>query len=134
MKEEDIEKTAFRTHEGHYEFLVMSFDLTNAPATFQSLMNQVFKPFLKRCVLVFFNDILVYSTDLTEHEKHLGMVFAIMRDNQFFANKRKCVIAHSQIQYLGHFIFSKGVEANEEKIKDMVNWPQPKDVTGLRGF
>ena len=69
----------------------------------------------------FFYDILVYSTDLTEHEKHLGMGFAVMRDNQFFANKKKCVMPHSQIQYLGHLISSKGVEANEEKIKNMVN-------------
>ena len=74
----------------------------------------------------------MYSTDISEHKKHLGMVFAVTRDNQLFANK-KCV-AHSQIQYLGHLISSKGVEADEEKIRDMVKWPQPKDVTGLRGF
>ena len=134
MREEDVEKTAFHTHEGHYEFLVMPFGLTNAPATFQSLMNEVFKPFLRRCVLVFFYDILVYSVDIDEHMKHLGMVFAILRDHELFANRSKCVIAHSQVQYLGHLISSRGVEADEDKIRSMVNWPRPKDITGLRGF
>ena len=134
MKEEDVEKTAFRTHEGHYEFLVMPFGLTNALATFQSLMNQVFKPFLRRCVLVFFDDILVYSADIDEHAKHLGMVFNVLKDNQLFANKKKCVIAHSQIQYLGHTISKRGVEADEDKIKKMINWPPPTNISGLRGF
>ena len=114
--------------------MVMPFGLTNALATFQSLMNQVFKPFLRRCVLVFFDDILIYSADIDEHEKHLGMVFAVLRDNQLFANRKKCVIAHSKIQYLGHQISKRGVEADEEKIKSMTKWQQPKDVTSLRGF
>ena len=134
MKEDDVEKTAFCTHEGHYEFLVMPFGLTNDPTTFQSLMNQVFKPFFRRCVLVLFDDILVYSADIDEHVKHLGMVFAVLGDNQLFANKKKCVIALSQIQYLGNLISKRGVQADEEKIKSMINWPQPKEITGLRVF
>lgn len=97
-------------------------------------MNEVFKPFLRHCVLVFFDDILVYSADIDEHAKHLGMVFDVLKDNQLFANKKKCVIAHSQIQYMGHLISKKGVEADEEKIKNMINWPIPKDVSSLRRF
>ena len=135
MKEEDVEKTVFRTHEGHYEFLVMPFGLTNALATFQSLMNQVFKPFLRRCVLVFFDDILVYRADIDEHAKDLGMVFNVFKDKQLFANKKKkSVIAHSQIQYLGHMISKRGVEADEDKIKKMIDWPPPTNISGLRGF
>ncbi|XP_038887169.1 uncharacterized mitochondrial protein AtMg00860-like [Benincasa hispida] len=112
----------------------MPFDLTNAPATFQSLMNQVFRPFLRRFVLVFFDDILVYSHDVSTHESHLGIVFSILRDHKLYANQKKCVFCQERIQYLGHLISSSGVEADRDKIKAMVNWPQPKNITELRGF
>ena len=130
MREDDIEKTTFPTHERHYKFLVMPFGLTNAPATFQSLMNQVFYRFLHRFVLVFFYDILVYNSAIIKHEKHLREVFNILSDNELYAKQKKFVIGHSRIQYLGHGISSQGVEADGEKILAMEKW----GFLGLIGY
>ncbi|CAL1390315.1 unnamed protein product [Linum trigynum] len=134
MHPADVAKTAFRTHNGHYEYLVMPFGLCNAPSTFQAIMNDIFRPLLRKFVLVFFDDILIYSPDKGLHLKHVRQVFQILRHHQFFVKFSKCAFGMKEIEYLGHFISAAGVHVDPRKIAAMIEWPTPASITELRGF
>ncbi|KAL1533371.1 hypothetical protein AAHA92_33261 [Salvia divinorum] len=134
MHRDDIHKTAFRTHDGHYEFLVMPFGLTNAPSTFQAAMNFIFGPLLRKSVIVFFDDILVYSTSLDDHVAHLRQVLSILAANSFYIKMSKCSFGVPTIDYLGHIISGGELSADKTKIEAMTAWPTPSTVKQLRGF
>jgi len=131
---EDVAKTAFRTHHGHFEFLVMPFGLSNAPSTLQALMNFILKPFLRRCVLVFFDVILIYNASWTEQLQHIRAVFEVLREHQLHLKCSKCVFASSSVQYLGHVVSAEGVAMDSSKVDVVQAWPQPCSVCGLRRF
>ena len=130
----DEPKTAFKTHHGHWEFKVMPFGLTNAPATFQAVMNQMFSEQLRKFVLVFVDDILVYSPTLEEHLLYLQQVFTILQQHKFLLKHSKCSFAQTSLEYLGHIISGTGVSTDPTKVNDVANWATPTDVKQLRGF
>jgi len=134
MHPDDIAKTAFRTHHGHFEFLVMPFGLTNAPSTFQALMNAVLQPFLRRCVLVFFDDILIFSRTWSEHLQHIRAVFLALREHGLVLKRSKCSFGEQRIHYLGHVISDGVVAMDTDKVSAVQAWPLPRSVKALRGF
>jgi len=134
MRPADIHKTVFRTHDGLYEFLVMPFGLCNAPATFQALMNDVLRPFLRRFVLVFFDDILIYSGSWAEHLRHLRVVLAELRRHQLFVKRSKCAFGETSVSYLGHIISASGVAMDPAKVQAISDWPVPRSTRAVWGF
>ena len=134
VAEEDVHKTAFRTRYGHYEFNVMPFGLTNAPATFMRMMNDVLRPLLDECVVVYLDDILIYSKTLEEHKVHVSKVLQLLRENQLYAKLSKCSFAQSQVDYLGYRIDTDGLHAEERKLSAVKEWPEPADKHQLMQF
>ncbi|KAL0430973.1 UNVERIFIED_CONTAM: Transposon Ty3-G Gag-Pol polyprotein [Sesamum radiatum] len=134
IAEKDIPKTAFRTRYGHYEFLVMPFGLTNAPAAFMALMNRTFQEYLDRFVIVFIDDILVYSKNREEHEQHLRIVLQILKEKELYAKLSKCEFWVNQVVFLGHVISGDGVMPDPSKVKAIMEWRVPKNVTEVRSF
>ncbi|KAH9781715.1 hypothetical protein KPL71_008583 [Citrus sinensis] len=130
----DIHKTTFRTHNGHYEYLVMPFGLCNAPSTFQAIMNSIFRPYLRKFILVFFYDILIYSPSWSCHLEHVKQAMEILKQQKFFVKVSKCIFGQQELEYLRHIITCHGVKVDEKKIAAMMSWPKPQTITELRGF
>nr|GEU39870.1 putative reverse transcriptase domain-containing protein [Tanacetum cinerariifolium] len=134
VREQDIPKTAFQTWYGHYEFQIMPFGLTNAPAVFMDLMNQVCKPYLDKFVIVFVDDILIYSKDEKEHEEHLKAILELLKEEKLYAKFSKCEFWFLKVQFLGHVIDSRGIHVDPAKIESIKDWASPKTPTEIRQF
>lgn len=129
VRENDISKTAFLSRYGSYEFLVMPFGLTNAPAIFMDLMNRVFKDFLDKFVIVFIDDILIYSQTQEDHDRHLRLVLQTLRDHQLYAKFKKCEFWKQEVQFLEHVVSGEGVAVDPHKVIAVLDWKQPTSVT-----
>ncbi|KAL4032901.1 hypothetical protein IC575_005984 [Cucumis melo] len=134
IKNSDVPKTTFRSRYGHYEFIVMSFGLTNAPGVFMDLMNIVFREFLDNFVIVFINDILIYSKTEEEHEEHLRMVLEILRANKLYAKFSKCEFWLKQVSFLGHVVSNAGVSVDPAKIEAVTSWLRPSTISEVRSI
>ena len=134
MAEGEEHKTAFQTHQGHYEFKVMPYGLTGAPATFQNAMNVILAPLLRKSVLVFIDDILIYSRTLAEHREHLQAVFHLLAQHELKVKRTKCTFSQPQLKYLGHIIPAAGVSTDPKNSEAVRSWPVPTNVKDLRKF
>ncbi|GJU92840.1 putative reverse transcriptase domain-containing protein [Tanacetum coccineum] len=134
VREEDIPKTAFRTRYGHFEFTVMPFGLTNAPAIFMDLMNRVCKPYLDKFVIVFIDDILIYSKSEEEHEVHLKTILDLLQKEKLYAKFSKCEFWLQEVQFLGHVVNRDGIHVDPSKVESVKNWKTPESSTEIRSF
>ncbi|GJR47199.1 reverse transcriptase domain-containing protein [Tanacetum coccineum] len=134
VHEDDIPKTAFRTRYGHFEFTVMPFGLTNAPAVFMDLMNRVCKPYLDKFVIVFIDDILIYSKTKEDHEVHLGLVLELLRNEKLYAKFSKCEFWLQEVHFLGHVVNQNGIHVDPSKIEAVKNWKIPTTPSEIRSF
>ena len=134
IKDADVNKTMFRMRYGHYEFLVLPFGLTNAPTAFIDLMNCVFRPFLDRFVVVFIDDILVYSKDREDHDMHLWVVLETLRKEQLYAKMSKCEFWLKEVSFLGHIVSKEGIRVDPRKIEVILEWKSPRSVIEVRSF
>ena len=134
VREEDVQKTAFQTRYGHYEFVVMPFGLTNAPAAFMDLMNHVCRPMMDRSVIVFIDDILVYSKTQEEHVEHLREVLETLRRENLYAKFSKCEFWLREVQFLGHLVNQSGISVDPAKVEAVMRWEVPKSPSEIRSF
>ena len=134
VRPEDVHKTAFRSHYGHYEYVVMPFGVTNAPAIFMDYMNRIFQPYLDPFVVVFIDDILIYSESIEEHAEHLRVVLGILREHQLYGKLSKCEFWLEEVKFLGHVISAQGIAVDPAKIETVVKWERPQTVSEVRSF
>ncbi|KAL9260161.1 Retrovirus-related Pol polyprotein from transposon 17.6-like protein [Drosera capensis] len=134
IRPSDVSKTAFQTRYGHYEFLVIPFGLTNAPAVLMDLMNRVFKPYLDRFVVMFIDDILVYSKTPQDHEGHQRTAMETLLAHQLYAKLKKCEVWLNEVVFLGHVVFDKGIKVDPKTIEAITEWARPTNATEVRSF
>src|SRR3954462_4413005 len=134
IHEDDIEKTTFRTHYGHFQYKVMPFGLTNAPTTFQALVQDILCPLLDKCIIVYIDDILVYSKNDTDHQEHLRQVLALLRKHQLYGKTTKCEFFKTTVEYLGHVISVQGITTDPKKVETIKAWPAPTNLKELQSF